>query len=114
MRGQDDFDFALEQLLFEQLVFADVGRHHFADLAVGQQYAEAETVDAAVVGDHGEVACALALDLGDQVFRDAAQAEAASDHGHAVFKTCQRLLVGTHALVETCHMHLFYSLWAAG
>ncbi|MNH98871.1 hypothetical protein D3C73_516230 [compost metagenome] len=114
MRGQGDFDFALEQLLFEQLVFADVGRHHFADLAVGQQYAEAETVDAAVVGDHGEVACALALDLGDQVFRDAAQAEAASDHGHAVFKTCQSFLVGTHALVETCHMHLFYSLWAAG
>ncbi|MNH84470.1 hypothetical protein D3C73_368940 [compost metagenome] len=101
-------------MLFEQLVFADVGGHDLADLAVGQQHAEAETVDAAVVGNDGEVAGAFALDLGDQVFRDAAQAEAASDHGHAVFKTCQSFLVGTHALVETCHMHLFYSLWAAG
>ena len=77
---------------------------------VGQQHTEAETVDAAVVGNHSEVAGALALDLGDQVFRNAAQAEAAGDHGHAIFKTGQSFLVGTHALVETCHMHLFYCL----
>ncbi|MCY1369403.1 hypothetical protein D9M69_564410 [compost metagenome] len=114
MGRQDDFDFAFQQLVFEQLVFANVGGHYFFDLPVFQQHAKTETVDAAVVGNHGQVTGAFALDLGDQVFRNAAQAEAASDYRHAVFKTCQSFLVGTHALVETCHMHLFYSLWAAG
>ncbi len=109
MGGEYDFDFAAQQLLLEEGVFADVGGDHFANLPVLQQYAEAETVNATVVGDHGEIADALALDLGDQVFRDTAQAKAAGDDGHAVLQAFQRFFVGTHAFVETCHRHLFYS-----
>jgi len=73
-----------------------------------QQYAKAETVDSAVVGYHGQVTDALALDLVDQVLRDAAQAKAARDHGHAILEPGQGFFIGRHTLVETCHMHLFY------
>ena len=44
-----------------------------------EQHAEAKAIDAAVVGDDGEVAGAFALDFGDQVFRNAAQTEAAGE-----------------------------------
>src|SRR5690606_41999511 len=48
-------EFAGQELAFELLVFADVRRNHLPDLARAQQLAEAETIDAGVVGDRGEV-----------------------------------------------------------
>src|SRR5690606_18750004 len=73
----------------ELLVLAHVGRNHLADLPGFQQQAEAEAVDARVVGDGGQ-----ALDAGvpqglDQRLGDAAQAEAADR---------QRLVVGDDAV----------------
>src|SRR5450830_389756 len=54
--GQYHFDFTAEQLFFEEGVFTDIGGDHLADLPVFQQHAEAKAVDAAVVGNHGQVA----------------------------------------------------------
>ncbi len=73
-----------------------------------QQHAQAKAVDAAVVGNHGQVAGAFALDLGDEVFRNAAQAKTAGEYGHAIFQACEGFFIGRHAFIETCHMHLFY------
>lgn len=110
---QHDFDFTAEQLLLEQGVFTDIGGDDLADLFFFEQYTQAKAIDAAVVGDHREVAGAFALDFGDEVFRDAAQAKAAGEYGHAVFQACQRFFIGRHAFIETCHMHLFYCLWSS-
>ena len=63
LRGEFDFQLAGEQLLLEQGVLADVGGDHLADLPVLQQHAEAETVDAAIVGYHGQIAHATTADL---------------------------------------------------
>jgi hypothetical protein len=70
--------------LGEQLVLADVGADHLPDLPAGQQHAQPEVVDAAVVGDHGQVLDARVADRRDQVLRDAAQPEAARHDRHAV------------------------------
>ena len=55
LRIEFEFQFAGQVLALEFLVLADVGRNHLADLARGQQQAEAEAVDAGVVGDDGQV-----------------------------------------------------------
>jgi hypothetical protein len=101
--GQLDFQLAVEQLALEQRVLAYIGGNHLADLAVFQQHAKAEAVDAAVVGDHGQAAHALALDLGDEVFRDATQAEAAGQHRHVVGQAFQGLFEGCDTFVESRH-----------
>src|SRR5690606_18552501 len=64
-------------LPLELLVLAHVGRDHLADLARFQQLAEAEAVDAGVVGNYRQLFCARVPQGGDQCLRDAAQAEAA-------------------------------------
>ena len=71
-------------LPLELLVLADVGRNHLLDLPRLEQHAEAELVDAGVVGNHGEAAHAGFAQREDQVLRDAAQAEAAAHDRHAV------------------------------
>src|SRR6267378_899378 len=70
--------------MLEEFVFADVSRDHLLDLALLQQYADAETIHAGVVADDSEVLRALALDRGDEVFRDAGEAEAAHKDGGTV------------------------------
>src|SRR3546814_19507556 len=45
---------ASQELALELLVLAHVGRNHLPDLARAQQLAEAEAVDAGVLGDHGQ------------------------------------------------------------
>jgi hypothetical protein len=44
-----------------------------------------------------------ALDLGDEVFRDAAQAEAAGQYRHVVGQACKGLFIGCNALVQSGH-----------
>ncbi|MDT4877153.1 hypothetical protein FQZ97_1126500 [compost metagenome] len=104
MRGQFDFQLAAQQLLFEQGVLANVGSNHLADLPVFQQYAQAKTVDAAIVGNHGQPLHAHAADLGDQVFRDTADAEAAGNYRHVVGESGERLFVAAYAFIESCHV----------
>src|SRR6267378_6874531 len=70
--------------LLKEFVFADVGGDHFLDLALLEQHANAEIVDAGVVADDGEVFRAFAADGGDKVFRDATEAEATHEDGGAV------------------------------
>ena len=73
-----------EVKLLEQLVLADVGADHLLDLAAGQEDAETEIVDPAIVGDHRQLARPGGADGGDQVLRNAAQAKAAGHDRHAV------------------------------
>jgi hypothetical protein len=87
LRIQLDFDFAAEHLPLEQFIFPHVGRDHLADLMRLQQQARAEIRDASVIRDHGEVFRPGAQHRGDQIFRDAAQPEAAHQNGGAVAHT---------------------------
>ena len=73
-----------EVLAHELGVLADVGGDHLLDLPGLEQEAEAEVVDAGVVGGDGEVLHTAVADGGDEVLRDAAEAEAAGGDGHAV------------------------------
>ncbi len=86
LRVELDLELAGEKLLHEGFVLADIGRDHFLDLPGVEQDAEAGAVDAAIVGDDGQVFHAGVADREDQGFRDAAQAEAAGHDGHAILK----------------------------
>ena len=81
-----DLQFAGQELLGEGLVLADIGRDHLPDLARLQQHAQADIVDAGIVGDHGQALDAAVPDRLDQSFRNAAKAEAAGHDRHIVFQ----------------------------
>ena len=83
LRVELELELAGEVLLRELLVLADIGRDHLPDLARSQQHAEARAVDAALLETTVRSLTPLA-DRGDQVLRDAAQAEAAGHDRHAV------------------------------
>ena len=55
LRREVELQFAGQVLALELLVLADVARDHLADLARREQLAEAEAVDARVVGDDRQV-----------------------------------------------------------
>ena len=76
--------------LLEQLVLADIGRDHLLDLAASPAAAQAEIVDAGIVGDDGEVLDAGLAHRVDQVLGNAAQAEAAGHDRHAVEEPVER------------------------
>ncbi|MCY1418722.1 hypothetical protein D9M71_342890 [compost metagenome] len=103
LRGQFDFQLAAEQLAFEFGVLADIGGDHLADLVILKQHAQAKAVDAAVVRDHGQALDATALDLVDEVFRDAAQAESTGQYRHVVGQAFKSLFIGCYALVQSGH-----------
>ena len=71
----------------ENLVLADVAGDHLLDLAGLQQHAQAQAVDAGVVGDDGQILHARFAHGLDQRLRDAAEAEAAGHQRHAVLDT---------------------------
>jgi len=84
LRIQFELQLAADDELLKEFVFTDVGGDHFLDLAVLKQEADAETVDASVVADYGQVFGAFAADGVDEIFRDAAEAETAHEDGGAV------------------------------
>src|SRR6267378_5049934 len=84
LRIQLHLQLATEDKLLEEFVFADVRGDHFLDLALLEQEADAEIVDAGVVADDGEVFRPFAADGGDKILRDATEAEAAHEDGGAV------------------------------
>src|SRR6267378_1595112 len=84
LRIQLHLQLATEDELLEEFVFADVRGDHFLDLALLEQKANAEIVDARVVADDGELLGAFAADGGDEIFRDAAETEAAHENSGAV------------------------------
>jgi hypothetical protein len=79
-----ELQFTGQVLALELLVLADVAGDHLPDLPRFEQLAQAETVDAGVVGDHRQVALAAVAQRVDQGLGDAAQAEAADGEQLAV------------------------------
>ena len=77
LRREFELQLAGQILLLEELVLADIGRDHLPDLAGLEQNAEAEAVDAGIVGDDGQILCAALAHRLDQDLGNAAQAEAA-------------------------------------
>src|SRR5690606_19116195 len=98
-----DFQFAAEQLTLEQGVFTDVGGDHLTNLSVFEQDAQAETVDAAVVGNNGQASDAHAFDFCDEVFRNAAQAKSTGKHCHVVGQPSEGFLISRNSFVESSH-----------
>ena len=85
LRDELDLELAGQELPLELLVLADVGGDHLPDLAVCSRMPEAAVVDAAVVGDDGQVLRRRCADeRRDRVLGDAAEAEAADDERRAV------------------------------
>ena len=84
LRVELELELAGEVLLGEELVLAHVGTDHLADLARLEQAAEADAVDAGIVGDEGQVLRPRITNRLDQRLRNAAQAEAAGHDGHAI------------------------------
>ena len=70
----------------KSLVLANIGRDHLPDLPGVEQDAEADAVDAGIVGDDGQVLHAGIADREDQRLGDAAQPEAAGHDHHAVLE----------------------------
>ena len=89
LRIEFQLEFAGQILAFELLVFAHVRGNHLFDLACGQQLAQAEAIDARVVGNRGQAFDAAVAQSRDQGFGNAAQPEAADRQG---------LVVGNDAL----------------
>ena len=84
LRIELQFEVAIEILLFEQLVLADIRADHLPDLPGLEQHPQAEPVSPGIVGDDRQILDASRLDLGDQAFRVARQPEAARHDRHAV------------------------------
>jgi hypothetical protein len=76
--------FARQVELLEKPVFADVGADHLFDLTGGEQDAQAKVVDAAVVGDHRQLAGSGRANGGDQIFWNSTQPKSAGHDRHAV------------------------------
>jgi hypothetical protein len=74
------------------------------DLAILEQHAETEFIHAAVVGDDGQIPHAHLADLGNEVFRNAAETESAGNQGHAVVESRQCLFETIDPLVKTSHV----------
>ena len=91
LRVELDLELARQVLLHEQVVLADIGRDHLADLAGFQQLAQAKAIHTCVVGNHGEVLDAGIAQGVDQRFRNATQTETTHSHELAV---CNHALEG--------------------
>ena len=94
LRREFQFQLAGQVLALELLVLADVAADHLLDLARIEQLAEAETVDAGIVGDHRQVLRAGFAQGLDQRLRNAAQAEAAHRQHLAVLDDALQRLGG--------------------
>jgi hypothetical protein len=70
VRHKLDLELTGQVLLLEDLVLADVGRDHLAQLAVGQQDPQPEVVDATVVRNHRQIAHAGLAQSGDRDLGD--------------------------------------------
>src|SRR5690606_15763282 len=103
LRDELHLELTGEKLPLERGILADVGSDHLLDLPFVQQKAEAEVIDAAIVGDDGEPLDAHASDLSDEVLRDAAKSEPSNDDGHVVCETLQGLFQAVNAFIESSH-----------
>src|SRR5690242_1438832 len=100
LRVQLDLQLAAKHKLLEELVLPDVGRDHFLDLALLEEQTDAEVIHAGVIADDGEVLRAFAANGGDEVLRDAAEAEATHEYGGAVVELGDGGVCGSDAFVH--------------
>jgi hypothetical protein len=84
LRREMQLQFAGQHLTFELLVFAHVRGVDAFDLMGFQQRTHAEVIDTGIVADDGQIFGAGGKQGADQVFRYAAQTEAASGDRHAI------------------------------
>src|ERR1700686_203379 len=75
---------SIQHHLFQQFIFADVSSDVPLDLTIRQQHAHAKTVYASVITDGREILDAFFSECANQVFRHAAQTEAAHHNGRSV------------------------------
>src|SRR6266568_5594861 len=101
LRIQFNLEFSAQDELLEEFVLADVGGDHFFDLALLEKQADAEVVYARVVAHDGELFCAFAANGGDEIFRDAAEAEAAHENGRAVGELFDGGVGGSDAFIHS-------------
>src|SRR5215813_12382942 len=105
---------ACHQLL-EQLVLAHIGRNHLLHLAFFQQHADAESVDAGIVRNNGQVPGALPLYRRNQILRNPAESKPADQNGHSVFQVRNCLVRRSDTFVHKLQIPLssLYSSLAA-
>src|SRR5258708_30111179 len=101
LRIQFHLYLASEDELLEEFVLPHITGNQFLDLVILKEQANAEIVDTRVVADDGEVFCAFSSDGSDQVFRDAAKAEAAHEDGGAIGELFDGSVGGSNAFVHT-------------
>ena len=94
LRIEFELELAREIEAGEDLVLADVARDHLPDLPGLEQHAEANPVDAGIVGNEGQILRAGFAHRLDQRLGDAAEAEAAGHDRHAVLDRAGERLVG--------------------
>jgi len=102
LRIQFHLNLGGEDELLEEFVLPHVAGDHFFDLVILEEKADAEIVDARVIADDGEIFRAFSSDGSDQVFRDAAESEAAHEDGCAVGELLDGSVGGSDAFVHTC------------
>src|ERR1700722_10129465 len=84
LRHQVELDRALQHHFFQQLIFTDVSANMMHDLSRSQQQSVAKAIDSDVVADGGEIFRTLPDQSANQIFRNAAQPEAADHDDRAV------------------------------
>src|SRR5260370_11287231 len=84
LRIKLDLEFTREILLRKRLVLPDIGRDHLLYLPAVEQNAEADTVDAAIVGDDGQVLHARLADRHDELLWNPANSASPGHYHHAV------------------------------
>ena len=84
LRRQLDFELAGHEQLLEKFVLANVAGNHLFDLALFEHQTDAESVDARVVGNAGQILHAFFNERRDAVLGNSAEAEAAQRQGCAI------------------------------
>src|SRR5467141_3968885 len=100
LRIQLHLQFTGQNELFEQLVLANVGGNHFLYLTILQQQADSEVVYPGIVTNHSQVLGAFATHSANEIFRNAAETEAAHQNRHAIAQVGDGGVSGSDAFIH--------------
>ena len=100
LRHQLDLELPGEKLRLEDPVLANVGGDHLRDLVVGEQQAQPEVIDAAVIGHDDQLARAQLPQRRDRALRDPAQPKPADDQRRTITDVRDRRRERTHDLTH--------------
>src|SRR5215471_4637117 len=115
LRIQLQLHFPACHQLLEQLVLAHIGRNHLLHLAFSEQHPDAESVDAGIVRNNGQVPGALPFYRRNQILRNPAESKPADQNGHSVFQVRNCLVRRSDSFVHKLQIPLssLYSSLAA-